>query len=203
MTFMTTHKPCRTDARLRHPACLVARNIARGLLIVAAGVPLLQPAMAWRGGAVKVDLEGTVVPKCGLNADSEASRALHIDNLLKAVVYQVKYNINCNAPFNYTIQSQNGALILDSGITTDDAITRLPYDIHIHIPTDGAAIEDRCSSESIISGRITCLLHDSGMSVAIGGQAILTLTLPQRETSGSVLPGRYVDRLTFTVNAQL
>lgn len=183
MTFMNTH-------------------LLVSFLTIGAGAFLLQPAFAHRSDKIRVELEGEIAAKCGLSTNSVGERTLYIADLLKAATYKVHYGVNCNTPFQYTIQSQNGALALEGGTAPEGAITRLPYDVGVRIPTDGGVIDDRCSSDSIAEGRATCALHDLGAAAAMDARATVAVTLPQAKEPGAVSAGRYVDRLTLVVSAR-
>ncbi len=110
--------------------------------------------------------------------------------------------VNCNTPFSYWLEAQYGALTNSSaGPAAKGFTATIPYDVAVHIPTDGAPIDDRCTSESLRSGRVTCPFSDSGNNIAMQSEAQLSLTW--RSAGKAAIAGDYVDRLTIRVTASL
>lgn len=194
----------RNSGRKRPFRLVGALGGGRRLSVVAIGAAALaaHAAMALPGDKVTVGLEGVIAPHCGLNEGAAAEVPLTISDLLKPATYRLSYGFSCNTPFQYVIQSQNGALALD-GAVGEGVVTRLPYDVGVYIPTDSGVIDDRCSSESIAAGRTTCALHDSGAAIAVDGKATLTVALPGAKQPAVMAAGRWGDRLTFVVSAKL
>ncbi len=115
---------------------------------------------------VAIEVTGTIPPKC---ANAGVPNGIQLDNLKAGGSSSVQFEINCNTPFAYTVQSANGAFQITGGTVTGTNLqTRVPYNLAITIPLDnGRAIADRCSSQSIAAGRVTCPFSTSGEQVAI------------------------------------
>lgn len=168
-------------------------------LASAAVLPQLAGTMA-AGAADKVTigLTGMIGQTCIVTgAGSSATRQLRINDI-KSGVFQFGYDIECNTPFKYSVESANGALTLGGRPSyTVNAGGKLPYMLAVRIPTDDVLIEDLCTSESIKAGQVTCLFHDSRNGVAINGHA--TLTMHWQQPGNALAAGSFSDRLTFTV----
>jgi hypothetical protein len=150
---------------------------------------------------VRIAVEGQITPKCALvgygAADTRTMTILDLDSGR----FQYGYNIECNAPFAYSVESENGALALaGQTIGPKRPEARLPYVLTVNIPTDDVLINDQCPSESLETGKVTCQFHDSRQGIALHGQATLTLNWNPPVTA---LPaGTYSDRLTFRVGVR-
>jgi len=166
------------------------------LITAVAAVVICKPG-AEAAEKVTITVLGTISPSCTLDGNETANtRVLTVANLEAALEYG--YNVKCNTPFKYSIVSENGALALEGSANSQNA--RVPYEVNVRIPTDDIVIEDRCFSETIKVGQITCAFHDSRNSVAINSRAKLTVHWLPPHTS---LPaGTYSDRLTFSVGVQ-
>jgi hypothetical protein len=120
-----------------------------------------------------------------------------VPDITKAGSKEFSFTVNCNAPFQYRLEAQYGALTHpDGGVAAKGFTKSVPYDIALYIPTDGATINDRCSGESIRFGRVRCRFSNSGNGIALGSRGNLTVAWTPK---GIPVAGRYTDRLTITV----
>ena len=112
------------------------------------------------------------------------------------------FTVNCNTPFSYRLEAQYGALTNSGALpAATGLVAAIPYDVGVHIPTDGAPIEDRCPGDSLAAGRVRCPFSSSGNNIALGSHARLTVTwTPQGRAP---LAGDYVERLTIRVATSL
>jgi hypothetical protein len=165
------------------------------LLICAEGAQLVP---AFSENRVTISVEGVVSAHCGLLGDNSSSgHIIKLDNFYAGGANEYGFVIDCNAPFSYSLESENGALTL-GGVREERAASgKVLYTIASRIQTDGNVINDHCPSETIKSGQATCQLHDSGSSVAINQRAALTFTW--RSQPLNLPAGTYSDWLIFTV----
>jgi hypothetical protein len=150
-------------------------------------------------GKVEVEVTGTIKPYC---ANTITAVPINTGDPSKAGSAKFAFTVDCNAPFQYTMQSDNGALRLTNA---PDAVSRdhieVAYNVHIRIPlTLGGSIDDTCSSKSIKQGAINCLFTDSGQKIAISQQAETHISW--NAAKHRLLAGQYTDRLTVFVSVK-
>lgn len=186
---------------MRTPGFAPPAKVGIGIGLVAA-VAAMGIGAAVGSDTVKIAVEGRIAPKCTLLGYGAAdTRAMTIIDL-NSGRFQYGYNIECNAPFQYSVESQKGALAHEGHtIITKRLEARLPYALAVNIPTDDVIIDDRCPSETIQAGRITCPFHNSGQGIALNSRA--TLTLSWNQPVAALPAGTYSDRLTFAVGVRL
>ena len=151
-------------------------------------------------GKVEVEVTGTIKPYC---ANSITAVPVNAGDPRKAGSAKFAFTVDCNAPFQYTMQSDNGALRLTNA---PDAVSRdqieVAYNVHIRIPlTLGGSIDDTCSSKSIKQGAISCIFTDSGQKIAINQLAETHISWNAAKTH--LLAGQYTDRLRVFVSVKL
>ncbi len=179
------------------------RVCARAAAVAAALGGVCWPAFSLPGAGDKVQIEvtGSIRTYC---ANSVTSLPIDAGDPSKAGSSAATFTVDCNAPFQYTMQSQNGAMrLVDAPASAPQAKIEVPYDVHIHIPlTLGGAIDDTCNSASIRQGAaITCKLTDSGAKIAIGQQAVTQVSW--NGAQGQLMAGHYSDRLTVFLSVKL
>jgi hypothetical protein len=164
--------------------------------------------MALGASKVTVRLEGDIVPECALAGGTPsgptvtAGLPIDIGEVSRPGRRDYAFVLDCNAPFSYRLEAQYGALTNLAAAPAPSGFTaRVPYEVAVRIPTDGAPINDRCPGDSIRAGRVTCPFSTSGNSVALGSQAQITVTWKQ--TTEMPLSGAYVERLTIVVATSL
>ena len=162
--------------------------------------------ICWPAGAipgasqVQIEVTGSVISYCSNNS---AVQQVAVGDPSKPGSVNFTLAVDCNAPFQYTMQSLNGAMRLENASPAAPADkVQVPYDIHMHIPlTLGGAIDDTCNSASIRQGIITCKFTDSGQKVAISQQAVTQVSW--NGAQASLLPGHYSDQLTVFISVKL
>ena len=179
------------------------RVCARTAAVAAAlgGVCWPAGAIPGTGDKVRIEVTGNVKAYCSNSATSVPVAA---GDPSKAGSLKFSFTVDCNAPFQYTMQSQNGAMrLVNAPATAPREKVEVPYDVHIHIPlTLGEAIDDTCNSAAIRQGAATaCKLTDSGRKVAIGQQAVTQVSW--NGAQGKLMPGNYSDQLTVFITVKL
>lgn len=173
---------------------------AAALAVVLMGIAV--PAVAPLAAADKVQIEitGNLVPSCG---NGSVTYSLNAGDITKAGSAKFTFAVDCNAPFQYTMQSENGALrLVNAPVSAPAASVEAPYDVHIRIPlTLGGAIDDVCNSAAIKQGAVSCKFTDSGRHVAIGQQGEAQISW--KGTQNVLAAGQYSDRLTIFLNVKL
>jgi hypothetical protein len=174
------------------------------LLVVAANVGLAMTGRA--ADKVTVKVVGEVVPQCAISRDAEGAQLVGLGNADLPEVSRpgqkdFYFVVNCNAPFQYRLEAQYGALTQnDAGPVGPGLATSVPYDVAMHIPTDGATIDDRCAGESIHAGQVRCPFSSSGEGIAIGSRG--RLTVAWSAAAGIPIAGAYEDNIKLTVGVR-
>ncbi|MGH6816050.1 MAG: hypothetical protein ACREC6_10115 [Hyphomicrobiaceae bacterium] len=174
---------------------------SRGWRLAATAV--LVGVVAWASALadteVTIALEGSITASCSLTG---VTTNLDLGNLQNAGAKTTTFMVDCNAPFKYTLASQNGALKHSTILTAPGGFANsLVYSVQTTIPTDsGPGINDTCASSAIKAGASTCFFTNSGSAVAIDKTASLKVSW---STSPSpLLAGSYQDQVTVTVSVQ-
>jgi len=150
-------------------------------------------------GKVEIEVAGTIKPYC---ANSITAVPVNAGDPRKAGSARFAFTVDCNAPFQYTMQSDNGALRLTNApdVVSRDQI-EVAYKVHIRIPlTLGGTIDDTCSSQSLKQGAISCAFTDSGQKIAINQHGETQISW--NGTQARLLAGQYTDRLTVFVSVK-
>ena len=110
-------------------------------------------------GKVEVEVTGAITPYC---ANSVTAVPINLTDPRKAGSAKFAFTIDCNAPFRYTMRSDNGALRLaDAPAALSSHQIEVAYDVRIRISLNhGTVIDDTCSSKSIKHGAINCDFTD-------------------------------------------
>ena len=163
------------------------------------GVSLPVNALLAAVGKVKIEVTGTITPYC---ANSVTAVPIDAGDPRKAGSAKFAFTIDCNTPFQYTMQSDNGAFRLTNapaGVSRDQI--EVAYNVHIRIPlTLGGSIDDTCGSQSIKQGATSCQFTDSGQKVAINQLGETDISWDA--TPSHLLAGQYTDRLTVFVSVK-
>jgi hypothetical protein len=171
----------------------------------AAGFTAALAGFCWPAGAIpgagraQIEVTGNIASHC---SNSLVTAPIDAGDPRKPGSSEFTFAVDCNAPFQYTMQSLNGAMRLAGapGWAPREKI-EAPYEVHVRIPlTFGGAIDDTCSSASIRLGGATCKFTDSGHKVAIGQQAVTQISWNGGQAA--LLPGHYNDQLTFYITAR-
>ena len=169
------------------------------MAVALGGISIPVTALLAAVGKVEIEVTGTIKPYC---ANSITAVPVNAGDPTKAGSATFAFTVDCNAPFKYTMQSDNGALRLTSA---PDAVSRdqieVAYNVHIKIPlTLGGSIDDTCSSKSIKQGAVSCTFTDSGQKIAINQLAETQISW--NATRARLLAGQYTDRLTVFVSVK-
>ena len=151
-------------------------------------------------GKVEVEVTGTIKPYC---ANTITAAPINTGDPSKAGSAKFAFTVDCNAPFQYTMQSDNGALRLTNApdAARPDHI-EVTYNVRIRIQlTLGSSIDDTCSSKSIKQGAISCQFTDSGQKIAINQPAETRISW--NAAKHRLLAGQYTDRLTVFVSVKI
>ncbi len=177
------------------------REIAAGALCAAALGGVLHPSITAlaAAGAVRIEVAGAITPTC---SSSVASVQFDAGDVTKAGSSKFSFTVNCNAPFHYTMQSDNGAMrLVNPSASAPISQIEAPYDVHIRIPlTQGGAIDDTCASAALKQGAVSCQFTNSGRGIAVNQTAQAQISW--KAAQGILAPGQYSDRLTFSVGLQ-
>ena len=172
---------------------------AAATAVALGGISFPVTAILAAAGKVDIEVTGNVKPYC---ANSVTAVPVDAGNPGKSGSSKFAFTVDCNAPFQYTLQSENGALRLvnaPAGASRDEI--EVAYDVRIRIPlSPGGVIDDTCNSSSIKRGAISCQFTDSGQRVAIS--EVAETQVSWNGASRQLLPGQYIDRLTMFVSAK-
>lgn len=172
---------------------------AAATAVALGGISFPVTALLAAAGKVDIEVTGNIKPYC---ANSVTAVSIDAGNPRKPGSSKFAFTVDCNAPFQYTLQSENGALRLvnaPAGASRDEI--EVAYDVRIRIPlSPGGVIEDTCSSSSIKQGAVSCQFTDSGQRVAISELAETQVSW--NGASSRLRSGQYVDRLTVFVSAK-
>jgi hypothetical protein len=173
---------------------------AAAIAVALGGISFPVTALLAAAGKVEIEVTGNITPYC---ANSVTAVPIDAGDPRKPGSSKFGFTVDCNAPFQYTLQSENGALRLvnaPAGASRDEI--EVAYDVRIRIPlTPGGVIDDTCNSSSIKQGAVSCQFSDSGQRVAISELAETRVSW--NGASSHLRPGQYVDRLTVFVSARL
>ncbi len=164
-----------------------------------AGAITPAPAIFAAADAVKVEVIGDITPSC---SSSGTTVTLNPGDITKVGSAKYSFTVDCNAPFQYTMQSANGALrLVDAPVTATASHMEVPYNVHIRIPlTLGGAIDDTCSSTAIKQDAVSCRFSDSGQKIAVNQTAETQISWNNAEKQ--LMAGQYSDRLTIAVSVK-
>jgi hypothetical protein len=203
--FIMKHAPI--SAR-RSPAIALrqAQNSPGHLALALGGTLIALSAASSAATRVAVKLQGDIEPACAISSNFASGAALDVaavvdvPDITKAGSRNFSFTVDCNAPFQYRLEAKYGALThSDDGVAAKGFAVSVPYDVAIHIPTDGAAINDRCSGESIGVGKAGCRFSNSGNGIALASRSNLLLAWAPE---GILMAGEYTDKLTITVGVR-
>ena len=180
---------------------MLKQHYIAGAGLIALGVTLAALPVSGIPSASTVEIEvlGNVKAYCANSATTVSIRA---SDPSKAGTGKFSFTVDCNAPFQYTMQSLHGAMrLVGAPAAAPRDQIEVPYDVDIHIPLSlGGAIDDKCSSASIKRGATTCHFSDSGAKVAIAQQAVTQVSW--RTAQAKLLGGYYDDDLVVYVSVK-
>lgn len=149
--------------------------------------------------AVKLEVTGAIAPSC---TSSISTATFAASDITKAGSSSQSFTVDCNAPFQYSMQSQNGALrLMNAPASGAASIIETPYDVHIRIPlTLGGAIDDICNSATIKQDAVSCNFTNSGRKIAVNQLAEILISW--NNPRGQLTAGQYGDQLSFSVSVK-
>jgi len=179
------------------------KGCGRQILLQALAVMVLADVSS--GGAasgepsgVKIEVRGEIAPRC---SNSGASFTFDLKDMSKAGSSGFSFQIDCNAPFIYALESENGAFVAEGGAQMSPAgfTSTVPYTVYTRLPlTGGRTIDDSCASASLKKGAQPCPFSTSGDAISIRQIGEVKVSWPQ--TRLRLLPGAYSDRLTIDIS---
>jgi hypothetical protein len=146
---------------------------------------------------VNIRLEGEIVPECAIAGTGGSAATLDLDDLSRAGSKDYRFLLSCNSPFSYHLEAQSGALTNKAAVAAEGSPATLPYEIAIHIPTDGKPIDDRCTADSLRAGRVRCPFSHSSNAIALDAES--WLTVEWNAATIRTAAGIYTDQLTLSV----
>ena len=172
---------------------------AAAMAVALGGISFPVTALLAAAGKVNIEVTGNIKPYC---ANSVTAAPVDAGNPGKPGSSKFAFTVDCNAPFQYTLQSENGALrLVDAPAGASRGEIEVAYDVRIRIPlSPGGVIDDTCNSSSIKQGAVSCMFTDSGQRVAISQLAETQVSW--NGTSSQLRPGQYIDRLTMFVSVK-
>ena len=180
----------------------VTRDFKRLAIAAAALAGAIYPASALlpAGNTVKIAVTGNIVPSC---STSSRVQVLDVGNIAKAGSAKVNFAVDCNAPFQYSVQSEKGAMrLVNAPATVPASRFEAPYNVHVKIPlTLGGQIDDTCNSKAIQLGTSGCKFSDSGQKIAVDQTAEMRISWSDPQQA--LAAGQYTDQLTITVMVKL
>ena len=180
----------------------IGRHFSSAAVVAAAlgGTALPVATLLAATDKVQVEVTGTIKPYC---ASSATAVPINAGDPSKAGSSKYTFTVDCNAPFQYTMQSGNGAMrLVDAPAGAAREKIEVAYDVHIRIPlTHGGAIDDTCSSASIKQGATSCRFTDSGQKIAIDQRAETQISW--EGARAQLIAGQYSDHLTVFVSVKL
>lgn len=186
---MPLSRPGLLTATGKFAAATALAAVALAIYAIAGASPSPEPVR----NSVTINYVGTISPTCELNF---ASLSFAVGAVAPDKTADVSFSVNCNEPYEITLQSLNGGL-LGPPIPTDKGFSNLiPYELDVSVaggPTSGA-----CPSETLRSTSTdNCRVLSSGNDIAAGlaGQARLRL----KPGSADYVAGDYADTITISI----
>ena len=175
------------------------RTLSTGLMLGAIAFQAKFSTLAYAVDEITIPISGVIENSCAVET---ASSTVNLGELSNAGSLQFPITLRCNAPFSYTMVSQNGGLSLQNPEAIRVIVGSQPfadfvsYSLSSNIPTDIGTIADTCTSNAIKTGVETCVFTDSGTGVALPSTA--QFELAWQEQAIQLLSGTYTDQLTLT-----
>lgn len=168
-----------------------------GALIALAIAVVCGSSRSLSNDVVSIEITGEVDALCSLNS----LPGIDVGELTASGHRAISFQIDCNAPFEYALHSQKGALAtaedvhLGLGLTT-----KIPYLVDLRIPTDKGVIDDSCDSATLNSGSPTCGRGNSGEAVAIRQNGVLAISW---NVNTQPVAGVYTDTIVLSISPRL
>jgi hypothetical protein len=209
----------------------VAHEIGSLLVVLMVSISsLLTVTQAHAAGSVALNLSATIDSSCSLerNDTNVNANAGGVDQSAETVALDqatgsitLNFNVNCNTPFKYSLTSTNGALVNNSGLSTNTTSDTIMDQVD-YKTTFTATLEDygsgddeidqTCESESLVVATSECTsgeaFADSGTGVAIDKPASLTISIDNFSNGlidgkTPLLSGTFQDTLVLEVETPI
>ena len=180
----------------------------RGLFARTFGLAVAVAAMGLPAGAsddrVEIELTGRIEASCKLARGGTSGSSLDVNldlgRLDDTTPREIRFNVDCNAPFEYRMASANGGLQHETRTDAASGFAALvPYRVDSTIPTDGGPLNLACESGKMIAAAVKAspCMADSGDAIAIDREGLATVSwrLDQKKP----MAGKFSDTLTLWV----
>lgn len=159
----------------------------------AAALLLLSPITLHAGDKVTIEISGVIETECAV---SGLQSHANLGQLSPSGTQMSSFQINCNTPFGYELQSSQGGLRHASARTAGVGFTTLiPYAVEVKIPTNIGLIFDQCTSQMMASSD-GCAWSNSGNGISINETGSITIAW---SANGQFVAGSYSDLLTLNI----
>jgi hypothetical protein len=177
---------------------------ACALAAVAAGSLASEPILADDAGGVmadrvQIELRGSIAPQCAFQDIAAGLDLGPFQHTGEAGQKRLDFRISCNAPFAYSLSSEQGAMRRESGAAgASGLLTELPYQVALNILTDdGGSLMKTCASGELGAPGGGCQ-GQSGDKTAIDKDA--SLTVSWGPSAGPLAAGRYLSNLNVVLS---
>ncbi len=170
------------------------------------GVPSGAPSSA----VITVPVTASVGGVCGFASGQEPNGTIDAGFIDQAAWSgQVPFTVQCTAPWRMAVSSQKGALETPGSNVTGYA-RRAPYDVKLHVNTDGGIVESTCAVALIDQAAGSTACDFEGTASPSNGLYLLRsydlsgsyvqASAPAYAGSDILVAGTYTDTLTVTVS---
>lgn len=147
---------------------------------------------------VHIALVGEIERRCTLYG---AAATVDLGDVRTSGHRDLALRVSCNTPFQYSLRSSHGGLRHTGGVARIGKFTELlPYQVDVSVPTDIGHAAFTCASDEMTDGLGQCAAGDSGLGIALGKTAALTLSW--QSPPFPMLAGRFEDALTISFSAK-
>jgi hypothetical protein len=168
------------------------RQLAQGAPVAAQGKNEVSAAgQGWSGFMPRVPARGRLTALPG---------SVNLGALTKTGTQFIPFQVNCNAPFNYSVRSREGALKTGALNVPPGFVVKIPYSLETRIPTNEGLIIDQCGSATLAMSVPSCGHGGSGSAIAIEQIGSLMISWA---ISDELVVGTYTDVVTLSVSPRL
>jgi hypothetical protein len=176
-------------------SCRASRHV--GVCIIAFFVAGAQTTGTCADDSIAIELIGDIEPECRLTA---LPGSVNLGALTKTGTQFIPFQVNCNAPFNYSVRSREGALKTGALNVPPGFVVKIPYSLETRIPTNEGLIIDQCGSATLAMSVPSCGHGGSGSAIAIEQIGSLMISWA---ISDELVVGTYTDVVTLSVSPRL
>jgi hypothetical protein len=148
---------------------------------------------------IAIELQGFVAPRCALTGAGQSLDFGRLDPGAEHGERAISFVLDCNAPFDAGLASEEGTLRHLEGIHPVGGFRQdLPYAAHLTLTLDdGAVLRLDCNSAAMAAAGC---LASSGEATAMGTPGLLQVSLGPIDAP--LMAGRYGDELRLSLNAR-